>query len=160
MAMFCSKCGKKFEFLEAGFEGMCKSCYDKKLEQEGVNKKEEKVEVTENTIKEISEHSNKSPNCGYLTKSSNNILMFIVGIIIVIVGIAMLSHNVNVPLDTFSFSSIKEYVGGDAYNAMIEASIRGGKISGAMAESAIYKVAGIITVCLGAITIAKSFEKK
>lgn len=110
--------------------------------------------------KEISEYSIKCPNCGYPIKSTNNAFMFIVGIIIVTVGIVLFSHNINIPSDTFYFSSIKEYVGGDAYNAMIEASIRGGKISGSMAESAIYKVSGIITMCLGAITIAKSFDKK
>lgn len=109
--------------------------------------------------KEISEYSRECPNCGYPIKSTNNIIMFLVGLIIVIVGFFLISHNSYIPTDTFNFSSIKTYVGGDAYNAMIEASIRGGKISGAMTESAIYKVAGIITICLGAITIAKSFDK-
>lgn len=110
--------------------------------------------------KEISGNSTKCPNCGYPTKSTNNAFMFIIGLIIVIVGVVLLSHDANIPSDTFYFSSVKSYVGGDAYNAMIEASIRGGKIAGAMAESSIYKVAGIITMCLGAITIAKSFDKK
>lgn len=110
--------------------------------------------------KEISEYSTECPNCGYPAKSTNNVFMFIVGIIIIIAGFILLLHNTNIPSDIFYFSSIKTYVGGDAYNAMIEASIRGGKIAGAMAESAIYKVSGIITMCLGAITIAKSFDKK
>lgn len=110
--------------------------------------------------KEISDKASICPICGTKLKNRKNNLMILVGIIVIICGIVLFSHNISIPSDTFYFSNIKEYVGGDAYNAMIEASIRGGKISGAMAKSAIYKVAGIITMCLGAITIAKSFDKK
>ena len=110
--------------------------------------------------KEISDKATICPNCNVKLKSSKNNIMLLVGIITIIVGFVLFSHNTNIPSDTFYFSSIKTYVGGDAYNAMIEASIRGGKISGSMAESAIYKVGGIITMCIGAITIANFFNKK
>ena len=34
MARYCSECNKKFGFFEDDFDGMCKNCYDKRLEEE------------------------------------------------------------------------------------------------------------------------------
>ncbi|MBQ9324590.1 MAG: hypothetical protein IJ246_02345 [Clostridia bacterium] len=42
---------------------------------------------------------------------------------------------------------MKEYVGGDAYNYIIEAALRGGEIAGAKIIKAVYfAAAGIITI--------------
>lgn len=47
------------------------------------------------------------------------------------------------------YSSIDEYVGGDAYNYIIGASLVAGKTAGAMTAKAISIVGGALCVCLG-----------
>ena len=106
------------------------------------------------------------------------------GIIILIVGIALVSFGVCVEIpggalttyesldgvdtDNYAFdnkySSIDEYVGGDAYNYIIGAALVSGKISGAMTSKAIYIVGGFICVCIGFAVIsigkkANSYQK-
>lgn len=56
------------------------------------------------------------------------------------------------------YSSIEEYVGGDAYNYIIGASLVGGKIAGAKAQKAIFISAGLLIVALGALAFAYSEE--
>lgn len=51
------------------------------------------------------------------------------------------------------YSSIDEYVGGDAYNYIIGATLVAGKISGTMATKAICIVGGLMCVCFGATTV-------
>ena len=48
-----------------------------------------------------------------------------------------------------TFSAIDEYVGGDAYNYIIGASLVAGKISGAMTVKAIFIVGGLLCLCAG-----------
>lgn len=72
------------------------------------------------------------------------LIVMIVGAILLIIGI-----NYKIPSREFSFYDLKKYVGGDAYNAIIEASIRGGEISGAKICKALYISGGIITISLG-----------
>lgn len=86
-------------------------------------------------------------------KNGINVLMLIVMIVGAILLIVGLSYEV--PSRVFSFYDLKEYVGGDAYNAIIESSLRGGEISGAMVSKAIYICSGIITMSIGALRIKK-----
>ena len=77
------------------------------------------------------------------------ILLLIIGFIMVIVGFAY-----HVPSRYFSFAyDVYKYVGGDAYNGIIEASLRGGQIAGAMAAKAIYMVGGFIIMGISIIGI-------
>lgn len=87
------------------------------------------------------------------TKKGINILMLIVMIVGIVLLIIGLSYEI--PSRTFSFYGIEKYVGGDAYNAIIESSIRGGEISGAMISKAVYICSGIITMSIGALGIKK-----
>lgn len=41
MARYCNNCNKKFGFFEEDYDGMCKDCYDKKIEEERKRKYEE-----------------------------------------------------------------------------------------------------------------------
>ena len=68
------------------------------------------------------------------------------GIVLLIVGL-----KYDVPSKTFSFSSLKEYVGGDAYNAMIEASLGGGEIAAAKISKTVYICSGVLTISMGAL---------
>ncbi len=85
------------------------------------------------------------------------ILIVIVGVILFIIGL-----NYEIPKRTFSFVTLKEYVGGDAYNAMIEASIRGGEIAAAKISKTIYICSGILTTVIGLAiaTIGENNDKK
>ncbi len=47
------------------------------------------------------------------------------------------------------YTTIDEYVGGDAYNYIIGASLVAGKISGTMTTKAIFIVGGTLCICLG-----------
>lgn len=53
-----------------------------------------------------------------------------------------------------------QYVGGDAYNFLIESSIRGGEIAGTTAARAVYFTGGALAVTLGAIAFASELDRK
>jgi hypothetical protein len=77
----------------------------------------------------------------------------IAGIILIIISL-----TIEIPSRRFSFYEVEKYVGGDAYNAVIEASIRGGEIAGASASKAIYRVGGIIILVFSLIFCAYSID--
>ena len=89
-----------------------------------------------------------------------------IAIFILICGIALCCAGIftkipNDKLTTYSFlekeySVIEEYVGGDAYNYIIGASIVGGKIAGATAQRAIFISSGVILICAGVILLSIS----
>lgn len=83
------------------------------------------------------------------------LILIMAGSILTILGV---THEV--PEKRFYFSNITEYVGGDAYNAMIEASLRGGEIAGEKVVKALYICSGIITISIGVVGYAMFEEKK
>lgn len=92
---------------------------------------------------------------------SKNIIMAI-ATIVVIAGLILLIVGIkyDVPNRKFSFRTLEEYVGGDAYNAMIEASIRGGEIAAAKTSKTIYICCGIITMAIGLLISAIGTTQK
>lgn len=96
-------------------------------------------------------------------KKKISILVLCVGVILIAVGIF-----IQVPgdqLTTYSsldgkdgYSTIEEYVGGDAYNYIIGASLIAGRISGTIAMKSIFIAMGCLIVCIGLVSIA--FVKK
>ena len=56
--------------------------------------------------------------------------------------------------DKDGYSAIEEYVGGDAYNYIIGASLVAGKTSGIIAMKSIFIAVGWLIVCMGLISIA------
>lgn len=73
--------------------------------------------------------------------------MKIAGIIGIILSLVLVIYGftVSVPGSYLSSYSVTEYVGGDAYNYIMEASLRGGEISGAMTQKAVYISVGCLT---------------
>lgn len=64
----------------------------------------------------------------------------IIGLILA-AGFIVLGFTTTVPdkyISSYGSNKMTEYVGGDAYNFIIEASLRGGEISGALTAKAIY----------------------
>ena len=82
-------------------------------------------------------------------------IVVIAGLILLIVGL-----NYDIPSKKFYFSSIEEYVGGDAYNAIIEASLRGGEIAAAKTSKTMYICGGIITMAIGILIEVSGPAKK
>lgn len=58
------------------------------------------------------------------------------------------------------YSAIDEYVGGDAYNYEIGASLIAGKIAGTMISKNIFIVSGAICICFGITMIIFMKDKK
>lgn len=93
----------------------------------------------------------------------------LVGSVILLAGVALLivGLTLQVPgtylttyasldgaaIDGDTASSIREYVGGDAYNYIIGASLVGAKISGLIMAKAVYTAAGVLVICLGLICL-------
>lgn len=86
----------------------------------------------------------------------------IIGIILVTIGVAikipggvLTTYGVLDGKSTDSYiydnkySAIDEYVGGDAYNFIIGASLVAGKISGTMTTKAVFIVGGLLCICFG-----------
>ena len=104
-------------------------------------------------------------------KSRMLIGIAIIGLILVIIGIC-----IKIPgdhLTTYSildgkksengkyyFSTIEEYVGGDAYNYIIGASLIGGKIAGVMSMKSIFIVGGLLIACVALVQLINTFKIK
>ena len=96
---------------------------------------------------------NKKP---YMCPIIIGILLILIGLIIRVPGGALTTYK---SLDGESagnyyafdnrYSSIDEYVGGDAYNYIIGASLVAGKTAGVIAAKAISMVGGAICFCFG-----------
>lgn len=81
----------------------------------------------------------------------NNIIPFaclVIGLILIFVGVGF-----DVPTSYISSYSMQEYVGGDAYNFIIEASLRGGRIAGAEISKCLYIVIGVLVACVSALKV-------
>ncbi len=90
-----------------------------------------------------------------MKQEKNKKSLDVIMIIILIIGAILLIRGLfyEIPSREFSFYDIKEYVGGDAYNGIIESSIKGGEISGATSAKSIYICSGIITTTLGLLKV-------
>ena len=99
-------------------------------------------------------------------KSSTKVISTIIIIIGVILCFVGLFYKIpSNQLTTYSFLNddhtvIEEYVGGDAYNYIIGASLTGGEIAGATAAKAIYISVGLLIICIGMIIAVVSKPKK
>lgn len=94
-------------------------------------------------------------------KKSVSIIAMCIGIILFIVGIfTEIPHK---ELTTYTllsddYSVIEEYVGGDAYNYIIGASLVGGEIAGAMAQKAVFISVGLLIFVLGLFVFSFPFK--
>lgn len=76
-----------------------------------------------------------------------------VGIVLIGVGLFM-----DVPGSHISSFTLDKYVGGDAYNYIIEAALRGGKISGQMVSNAVYIGFGTVIVFYSAFKFLEAMN--
>ncbi len=94
-------------------------------------------------------------NKAYLCSIIIGVILVVVGFYIQIPGGALTTYKIldgtTTEYHVFDnkYSSIDEYIGGDAYNYIIGASLVAGKISGTMTTKAIFIVGGVICICFG-----------
>ena len=80
-------------------------------------------------------------------KQAFSIIGIIVGAILIIMSLTVEVPSKKIDTGFLGYGGdYTEYVGGDAYNFQIEASLRGGQIAGARAEKAIYLTGGLMVL--------------
>lgn len=94
-------------------------------------------------------------------KKTISVLVMVIGLVLFIVGLFIKIPSKE--LTTYSslsdkYSVIEEYVGGDAYNYIIGASLVGGEIAGAKAQKAVFISMGSLIFVIG--LLAYSFSKE
>lgn len=99
--------------------------------------------------------STNNPNKAYMCPVIFGIVLILIGLFIQVPGGALTTYGsldgIKAEYYVFDdkYSSIDEYVGGDAYNYIIGASLVAGKISGTMTAKAIIIVGGVLCLCFG-----------
>lgn len=145
---FCTKCGSPLA-LEATFCSFCGTQCNGQSTQEPTPQEPTPTQQYNMNI--------ESPKAGISSKVDiektiiSNIIpvgCLIIGIVLFFVGL-----GTRVPRTYINSYVMNEYVGGDAYNFIIEASLRGGQIAGACASKAIYIAVGLLIACLSALKI-------
>ena len=90
-----------------------------------------------------------------------SVCIIVIGVILFAVGLFLKTPSRE--LTTYSvlkdkYSVIEEYVGGDAYNYIIGASLVGGEIAGVKAQKAVFISIGLLITCLGLYTFSQLKE--
>lgn len=142
---FCMKCGTELE----GAATFCPRCGERvapqapqaaqeptPIQQYNMNIKP-KIKITDKIDFKRTVLSNIIP-----------VACLAIGIILVIVGM-----GIRIPSDYISSYSMTEYVGGDAYNFIIESGIRGGQIAGAEITKGLYIAVGLLIACVSAMKV-------
>lgn len=94
-------------------------------------------------------------------KNKISISVIVIGAILFIVG--LFTQIPSKELTTYEllddkYSVIEEYVGGDAYNYIIGASLVGGEIAGAKTQKTVFISTGLLIICLGLCMLVFSKE--
>lgn len=75
------------------------------------------------------------------------IVGIVLSAVLILTGLAIETPDKKIGY-SYSKNGYEEYVGGDAYNYIIEASLRGGEIAGAKAQKAIFISAGSVLLII------------
>jgi hypothetical protein len=124
---------------------------EKNLERERARTEEERLLCRLDKAEDRTLVENFSTRgAGEMLKTAS-VIGIVIGITLIITSLA-----IEIPSRRFRFYEVEKYVGGDAYNASIEASIRAGEIAGASASKAIYRVGGSIILVFSLVSLAYS----
>ena len=88
-------------------------------------------------------------------KKAIGTVILLIGIVFMIVG-----FSVKVPDRYINSWRMEEYVGGDAYNFIIEANLRGNEISAAENRKTVFISTGALMICVGLSVFAFSKREK
>lgn len=92
---------------------------------------------------------------GLTTRTAAN-LGILISIIFLCLGFFSSAPSKEIDYYNYDGNGYKEYVGGDAYNIQIEASLRGGIIAGKVTARAVYFSAAGLTFVISLMGLAKS----
>ena len=59
MARYCNQCNRKFGFFEQDYDGICKDCYDKKIEEEKIEKQKEREKLKRKELEQQEKYRQK-----------------------------------------------------------------------------------------------------
>lgn len=92
-----------------------------------------------------------SPRFNFLAYFLTNLIP----ILTLLAGTALLwmGLDIYIPSGYLSSYDVVDYVGGDAYNYIMEASLRGGQIAGAMITKAVYTAVGLLISCVSVLKL-------
>lgn len=96
-------------------------------------------------------------------KKGISIIVAIIGVVLLVVGLFIKVPSKELTTHSIlsgEYSVIEEYVGGDAYNYIIGASLVGGEIAGAKTQKAMFVSIGLLIMCAGALSFAHSSKNK
>lgn len=160
---FCTKCGTQLDDDEffctnCGNQAPLPNFQEKEFNPSNNNE-------TNNINHENAHHPLERPvstkpkpnkrNKAYLCSIVIGVVLFLVGLFIPVPGGALTTYESldGEKTEYYAFddkyTTIDEYVGGDAYNYIIGASLVAGKISGTMTTKAVFIVGGTLCLCLG-----------
>lgn len=88
-------------------------------------------------------------------KKAIGTVILLIGIVFMIVG-----FSVEIPDRYINSWRMEEYVGGDAYNFIIEANLRGNEISAAENRKTVFISTGALMICVGLSVFAFSKREK
>ena len=158
---FCTKCGTQLHDDDA----FCTHCGNSTFQFQTQAETTNSANNNEETTKLKKNIMIKKQSKAYICPIIFGIVLILIGFLIPTPGGALTTYE---SLDgdktehyvfDDKYSSIDEYVGGDAYNYIIGASLVAGRISGTMTTKAIFVVSGILCLCLG-ITLGMLQKKQ
>lgn len=168
---YCTKCGAQldddnFFCVSCGNQTPLPNIKEQTNNEETIKQINKKDKYSDSSF--IMSKFNKNSKCikAYICPIIIGIVLILIGLFIQIPGGALTTHE---SLDgnktgfynfDDKYTAIDEYVGGDAYNYIIGASLVAGKISGTMTTKAIFIVGGILCLCLGITLLLKEIENK
>ncbi len=143
---FCTKCNTQLH----DDDRFCTKCGSKTFESST-----EATNSTNNSKKADKQKKNIMINKAYICPIVFGIVLILIGYLIPIQGGVLTTYESlnGVKTENYVFddkyTAIDEYVGGDAYNYIIGASLVAGKISGIITTKSIFVVGGTLCLCLG-----------
>lgn len=139
---FCSTCGAE---IAAG-SGFCSVCGAPVAQQ---------AEAAPSPIQQYNMNLQKKSFLADKIDFKRTLLSNIIPLVCITLGVILffVGVGVRIPSDYLSSYTVFEYVGGDAYNYIIEAGLRGGAIAGARAAKGIYIASGILLTAISALKL-------
>lgn len=103
---------------------------------------------------------NKNGGTNMIKRYIASILGFALALLFLVLGIVTQVPSKEISYYSFDDNGYEEYVGGDAYNYIIEATLRGGQISGAKTARAIYFSASGLFFVISLFGFTTELERK
>ena len=145
---YCSKCGK--EIMDEAV--ICPGCGERCNEQGASTPAS--IQPGNTSIGVNNNPKNKANIKKTILSNIIPALFLVVGMLLFVEGL-----DLGVPSSYLYSSGVTEYVGGDAYNYIIEASLRGGEIAAAEISKCVNVSVGLLIACVSALKLKIVKEK-